>query len=348
MADALGCRERKKEQTRRQIEDTARRLFRERGFDRVTIAQIAGAADVAEQTVYNYFPTKEDLVYRRLESFEEALLQAIRDRAPGEDIPTAAFGRWLLAQRGMLAETPVSDELKAMSRMIAESPALRAREQQVFARYTQSLAELIAHETGAEPHDVRPQVMANALLGIQRALVDYTRTRILAGAGNPGLARDVRAQAEGALAALERGFRAEAEGLRSRLLRRSRADDRRGVVQRQPPAGGAEQEEVGRGHLGDVRLTGARRRGDDLGAGDPRHRVRDRHLRVGDLELDVAGVPKIASQPERISSQPRCHGPARVQARDAGPVGPARLHRPRSRASARRRRRGWPPAPGRG
>ncbi len=210
MAEPLGRRERKKQETRRQIEDTARRLFRERGFDRVTIAQIAREADVAEQTVYNYFPSKEDLLHRRLESFEEALLQAVRDRAPGEPIP-AAFGRWLLAQRGMLAETPVSEDLEAMSRMIAESPALRAREQQVFARCTQSLAELIAQETGAEPHDVRPQVMANALLGIQRALVHYTRARILAGARQPGLARDVRAQAEDALAALQQGFGAEEE-----------------------------------------------------------------------------------------------------------------------------------------
>ena len=103
MTEPLGRRERKKEQTRRRIEETARRLFRERGFERVTVAQIAREADVAEHTVYNYFPTKEDLVYWRLESFEEALLQAIRERAPGEPIP-AAFGRWLLAQRGMLAE----------------------------------------------------------------------------------------------------------------------------------------------------------------------------------------------------------------------------------------------------
>jgi MftR C-terminal domain len=80
----------------------------------------------------------------------------------------------------------------------------------VFARYTRSLAELIARETGAEPDDVRPRVMANALLGIHRVLVDYTCGRILAGARNPGLARDVGAQPQEALAALEHGFRAEA------------------------------------------------------------------------------------------------------------------------------------------
>ena len=57
-----GLRERKKEQTRQLIAETARRLFSERGFDRVTVAEVARAAEVSEQTVFNYFPTKEDLV----------------------------------------------------------------------------------------------------------------------------------------------------------------------------------------------------------------------------------------------------------------------------------------------
>ena len=205
MAGELGRRERKKQRTREHIAETARRLFAERGFEGVTVAEVAREADVAEQTVYNYFPTKEDLVYWRLESFEDQLLQAIRDRDPGEPIP-AAFGRWLLGQRGMLAETPLNPELVALTRMIAESPALRAREQQIFARYTKSLAGLIAGETGARPGDVRPWVTANALLGIHRALIDYARSRILAGAENPALARDVRRQGERALAALEGGF----------------------------------------------------------------------------------------------------------------------------------------------
>src|SRR3954451_20625285 len=135
---ALGLRERKKLKTRQHIAETARRLFTERGFERVTVAQIAREADVAEQTVYNYFPTKEDLVYWRLGCFEEGLLEAGPDREPGESMPSA-FGRWLLAQRGLLGETPLSPELVALTRMISESPALRDRERQIFARYTGSL-----------------------------------------------------------------------------------------------------------------------------------------------------------------------------------------------------------------
>jgi hypothetical protein len=106
----------------------------------------------------------------------------------------------------MLAEAPVSEELRAMTGMITGSPALLGREQQIFARYTTSLAEVIAGETGAAAEDIRPWVAANALLGLHRALIGYARQRILAGAVNPALSRDVRAQATQALAALEQGF----------------------------------------------------------------------------------------------------------------------------------------------
>jgi AcrR family transcriptional regulator len=201
-----GLRERKKQQTRELIAETARRLFAERGFEPVTVAEIARAADVAETTVFNYFPTKEDLVYWRMESFEAALLDAIREREAGQSV-LAAFARFVLEPRGLLAEPDAEarERLAALTRMIAGSPALLAREQQVYARYTTSLAALIAEETGAADA-IEPWVAANALMGVHRGLVDYARRRIVAGARNPRLARDVRAQGEQALALIERGL----------------------------------------------------------------------------------------------------------------------------------------------
>jgi AcrR family transcriptional regulator len=209
MSAEPGLRERKKQQTRDQIAETARRLFEERGFDRVTVAEIARAADVAEKTVFNYFPTKEDLFYYRMESFEQELLAALRDRGPGESIP-AAFERFVLQPRGALAE-PRGDEarerLRSISRTISASPALLAREQQVFARYTDSLAALIADETGARPDDVEPWVVANALMGVHRALIELVRRRTLARDDDPArLRRELRAQAKRALARLENGL----------------------------------------------------------------------------------------------------------------------------------------------
>ena len=207
MATELGLRERKKQRTRQVIAETARRLFTERGFDRVTVAEIARAADVSAQTVFNYFPTKEDLVYWRLESFEQELLAAIREREPGESV-LAAFGRFVTAQRGLLAEPDEAarEQLAGLTRMIIESPALLAREQQIFAGYTASLAALLAEETGAAPDDAEPWVAANAMIGAHRALVDYSRRRIAEGARSPRLAHELRAQADRALGLLERGL----------------------------------------------------------------------------------------------------------------------------------------------
>src|SRR5947207_2869605 len=103
MIDAGGLRERKKTRTRELIAESARTLFAERGFEAVTVAEIARAADVSPQTVFNYFPTKEDLVYWRLEAFEAELLTAIRDRPEGEPV-IVAFGRFVRRPRGLLAE----------------------------------------------------------------------------------------------------------------------------------------------------------------------------------------------------------------------------------------------------
>src|SRR3954452_13782181 len=97
-----GLRERKKQQTRLLIANTARRLFAERSFESVTVADVARAADVSEATVFNYFPTKEDLFYSGLEAFEEELLATIRERASRESALTA-FGRFVLEPRGLLA-----------------------------------------------------------------------------------------------------------------------------------------------------------------------------------------------------------------------------------------------------
>jgi len=196
---ALGLRERKKLQTRELIAETARRLFTERGFEHVPVAEVARAADVSVQTVFNYFPRKEDLVFWRLGSFEEELLRAVRDREPGEPI-IAAFRRFLLVQRGLLGrvEPEARERLAALTRMISE--------QQIFAQYTDSLAALIAADEGADAGDLRPWVVANALMGVHRGMVHFARERVLAGARPPQLAREVRKQLERALGLLEEGL----------------------------------------------------------------------------------------------------------------------------------------------
>jgi AcrR family transcriptional regulator len=208
MSQGLGLRERKKQRTRQLIADTARALFAERGFEAVPVAEIARAAEVSEATVFNYFPTKEDLFYSGLEAFEEDLLSEIRGRAPGESV-LDAFTRFVQRPRGLLA-AGAGDEatarLVAITRVITQSPALLAREQQIFAGYTDSLAALIAEETAGRADTIEPWVAANALMGVHRALVAYARRQIVEGVRNPALARNVRAQAKRALALLTDGL----------------------------------------------------------------------------------------------------------------------------------------------
>src|SRR5215831_7793156 len=83
---APGLRERRKQETRQAISDIATVMFADRGFDEVTIAQVADAAGVAKMTVTNYFPRKEDLVFDRAEAVERHLADVIAARALGDAI----------------------------------------------------------------------------------------------------------------------------------------------------------------------------------------------------------------------------------------------------------------------
>src|SRR6202034_1021020 len=201
MDEELGLRERKKHKTRQLIAATARELFTRRGFENVNVAEIARAAEVSETTVFNYFPTKEDLVFHGLEAFEDQLLQAVRGRQPGEGV-LQAFGRFILQPRGLLADAdPASaDALVSISRTISSSPSLAAREQQILAGYARSLAALLAEETGASPGDLTSSVVANPLIGIHRPFLDYVRQRIVADPAElPQLARALQADSQAAL-----------------------------------------------------------------------------------------------------------------------------------------------------
>jgi AcrR family transcriptional regulator len=221
MGADLGLRERKKQRTRTLIAETARRLFVERGFEAVSVAEIARQAEVAEATVFNYFPTKEDLVYYGMEAFEAELLSAISRRPAGEPV-IDAFGRFVGAPRGFLAadDEASQEALISASRMIASSPALIARERQILARYAEAIAQLLRDETVADPGDVRPWVVANALVGIHGALIDYVRRRLLEGPPDVGrLARDVRRESARAIELLRGGLGDYAPGLSDPAVR---------------------------------------------------------------------------------------------------------------------------------
>lgn len=160
--------QRRVRRTRRAIADTARRLFIERGFEQVTVAEIAAAAEVAEKTVFNHFPTKADLVFDADDSVLEHLLSAVRDRAPGESVLTAVRDALNRVMSDLGTGEPRAAQV-AFRRMVADSPALQAHQRAVAARYERSLAVLLAEETGADPGSAEPFLAAVGLIGALRA-----------------------------------------------------------------------------------------------------------------------------------------------------------------------------------
>jgi AcrR family transcriptional regulator len=115
---------------------------------RAVVARGAREAEVAEGTVFNYFPTKEDLFYFRLETYGDRLLEAVERRPEGQSV-LGAFRDYLLTSGGLLAQADAGDSealerLRTVNGLIAASPALLAREQRAMERITNSMAALLA------------------------------------------------------------------------------------------------------------------------------------------------------------------------------------------------------------
>jgi AcrR family transcriptional regulator len=195
----VGLRETKKLATRQEIADTAMRLFVERGFDRVTVSEVAAAAGVSEKTIYNYFPTKEDLFFDEVPRREAAIVAAIRGRAPGESIIAAL-------RRMQVGECPrlCSPGFAVFARVIEDSKALQAKELEVMARFAQVVADTVQEELGVDERDAR--IAASLLVGIHRHIFRSARKRALEGVHGPTAVRRLRADLERAYELIEHGL----------------------------------------------------------------------------------------------------------------------------------------------
>ena len=194
----MGLREFKKQRTRQAIAEAAMHLFVERGFDHVTVVEVAEAVGVSEKTVFNYFPTKEDLFFDEADEREAALLEAIRDRKPGESIP-AALRRHEVTDCGRMCTVGFA----AFARLIEESPALRAKELEVMARFRNVIGEALEAEGCSE---IDAAVAATLLVGVHWQFFVTARQRALAGKHGPAAARRLRADLARAHELLEHGL----------------------------------------------------------------------------------------------------------------------------------------------
>ncbi|WP_067186880.1 TetR/AcrR family transcriptional regulator [Microtetraspora niveoalba] len=155
-----GLRERKKRQTRQRISETAVGLFVERGFEQVTIAEVAAAAEVSVNTVYNYFEAKEDLVLPPEEASPRRLADIVRQRPPGESAAGAVLARLRAEIRARERTVGLSAGFGRVLEMMLAAPTLTARLEDLGRRMTDALAVVLAEETGAAEDDPLPRAVA--------------------------------------------------------------------------------------------------------------------------------------------------------------------------------------------
>jgi AcrR family transcriptional regulator len=173
-----GLRERKKQLTRRAILDAAESLFAQSGYDRVTVAQIADAANVSVKTLFTYFDSKEDLVFGDEDRVRDALVGAVVAR-PAGTAALDAVREFLkdLARRGDEAASGV----ESFHAAFGEIPQLHARMLLMYEHYEEALTRVLAEETGVEPTHPAPRVAAAQLVSLLRLITTAeARARIAA------------------------------------------------------------------------------------------------------------------------------------------------------------------------
>jgi AcrR family transcriptional regulator len=199
-----GLRERKKRRTREDIAAAAMSLFLARGFDDVTVAEIARAADVSEKTVFNYFPAKEDLIVHRGAERLEHLIAAVRAQPPGAPL-LEPFRRMTMDFLDAVEREPV-ESIVAVPRLVMGSTALRERLFVGWEREAAALTPVIAERAGLAPDDLLAAVIARTLSWTHRIVFRAAFTRLLDGEDQRAVAASLRTDATRAYDQLERGF----------------------------------------------------------------------------------------------------------------------------------------------
>jgi AcrR family transcriptional regulator len=203
-AQIEGLRARKKRAARETIAATARRLFAERGFDAVTVAEIAAAADVSEKTVFNHFPTKEDLAFAGREQGLLQLVADIRERAPGT--PVLDVFRALTATVIDVLVARGDEELLTAAKIIRHSPTLQERLTAGWESGAAVVTAAVAETSGAADDDLVPGIVARTLWYTHRSIFLVALHGLLAEEDREQLVARLRVAAEKAYGQLEAGF----------------------------------------------------------------------------------------------------------------------------------------------
>jgi AcrR family transcriptional regulator len=201
---------------RRQLSDTATRMFMERGFDAVRVAEVAEACGVSEKTVFNYFPTKESLVLDRLEPAVASLRAGLADaRVRPVDAALAILERELSALTAHLVRQDDPGQgregIRRFGDLIRATPSLRAYQSEMMDQFVAVAAEVLAARAGMSADDPEPQIAARSLLGLWHVQASSMR-RHLNGSVAPERLHDlVTCDVRRAARLIEAGLRGFAE-----------------------------------------------------------------------------------------------------------------------------------------
>lgn len=155
----MGLREEKKRRTRKAISELATQLFAKRGYDAVTTAEIAARAQVSVPTLFNYFPTKEALVFDDDSATETRLVATVRKREPGQTILDALLASGL-AELASIRR----GQAKAFTKLLEETPALSRYAHQMWLRHEQALGAAIRKEANPRLTKLEAQAVARFVL----------------------------------------------------------------------------------------------------------------------------------------------------------------------------------------
>jgi AcrR family transcriptional regulator len=196
-----GLRELKKARTRRLIADTAARLFAERGYEHVAVTDVAREAEVAEQTVYNYFPTKEQLVTDREQQIQDRLCDLIRSRPPAIT-PAAAVRDFVLESVAGIRDIPPELWRGELGYLAAISPAVHRLALDLADRQAAALARVISETTAVSPQVATLQGIAIA--GVFQIIISESGQRTREGQGQAKIADELYPIVENVLDELDR------------------------------------------------------------------------------------------------------------------------------------------------
>jgi AcrR family transcriptional regulator len=194
---AEGLRERKKRETRQRISDIATGLFLEHGFVTVTMAEVADAADVSVNTVYNYFPAKEDLFFDRSRGVVDRLSRWVRGRRVGESAAVAVLRELREEVEAVSPRVGLMEGYDRFMRVIHDAPALRSRLWSLQQEVHDDLEAALREETGADPDDPTPGLMAGQIGWLHQTVMSEISREMMACRDPADVSREVLALLDG-------------------------------------------------------------------------------------------------------------------------------------------------------